>query len=86
MTTPTTLYRAVFLAAVAAAVRAPSMHNTQPWRFRLADGALEVLADHRRRLPRADPHGWALRVACGAAVFNARLAFAVAGCPDRRAW
>src|SRR5207302_588960 len=71
----------VFLAAVEAAVRAPSLHNTQPWRFRLRDGALEVLADQRRRLPAADPDGWALRIACGAAVLNARLAFAVAGCP-----
>jgi len=76
-----TLDRAVFLAAVEAAVRAPSLHNTQPWRFRLRDGALEVLADQRRRLPAADPNGWALRIACGAAIFNARLAFAVAGCP-----
>ena len=49
--------------------------------LRLRDGALDVLADHRRRLPAADPFGWAVRVACGAAVLNARLAFAVAGCP-----
>lgn len=81
MSTQTTLDRGLFLAAVEAAVRAPSLHNTQPWRFRIREGALEVLADHRRRLPAADPHGWALRVACGAAVFNARLAFAMAGCP-----
>jgi nitroreductase len=76
-----TLDRTVLLAVVEAAVRAPSLHNTQPWRFRLRGGALEVLADHKRRLPAADPRGWAMRIACGAAVLNARLAFAVAGCP-----
>ena len=79
--TTQTLDRTLFVTAVEAAVRAPSLHNTQPWRFRLRDGALEVLADQRRRLPAADPYGWAMRIACGAAVFNARLAFAVAGCP-----
>src|SRR2546430_6883711 len=76
-----TLDRTVFLAAVEAAIRAPSLHNSQPWRFRLREGALEVLADPLRRLPAADPRGWAMRVACGAAVFNARLAFAMAGSP-----
>src|SRR5437762_617350 len=81
MSAQSTLPRTVFLAAVEAAVRAPSMHNTQPWRFRVRDGALDVLADHRRRLPAADPFGWAVRIACGAALLNARLAFAVADCP-----
>lgn len=72
---------ALFHTAVAAAIRAPSMHNTQPWRFRARAGALEVLGDPGRRLPVADPRGWGVRLACGAAIFNARLAFAVAGTP-----
>ncbi|MEU4688737.1 nitroreductase family protein [Actinoplanes sp. NPDC023714] len=67
--------------AAAAAIYAPSMHNTQPWAFRLRDGAIEVLADGRRRLEVADRSGWALRLACGAATFNARLALAWAGTP-----
>lgn len=67
--------------AVAAAVRAPSMHNSQPWRFRLRDGAVEVLTDPARQLAVADRTGWAVRVACGAATFNARLALAAAGTP-----
>src|SRR4051794_20247012 len=79
--TTTALDGALFRTAVEAAIRAPSLHNTQPWRFRPRDGALEVLADRSRRLPAADPHAWALRIACGAAILNARLAFAVAGCP-----
>jgi len=67
--------------AAAAAIRAPSLHNSQPWRFRLRDGAIEVLADPQRRLPVADGSGWAVRIACGAATFNARLALATAGAP-----
>jgi nitroreductase len=67
--------------AVAAAVRAPSLHNSQPWRFRLRDGAIEVLADPARQLAVADSTGWAVRIACGAATCNARLALAAAGTP-----
>ncbi|MEV1331611.1 nitroreductase [Micromonospora costi] len=75
-------YRAAQLRAAAnAAVRAPSLHNTQPWRFRLRNGAVEVLADPARRLPMTDPSGWGVRIACGAALFNLRLALAVAGAP-----
>jgi nitroreductase len=67
--------------AVASAVRAPSLHNSQPWRFRLRDGAIEVLTDPTRRLPAADHTGWAVRIACGAATLNARLALAAQGTP-----
>lgn len=65
--------------AVAAAIRAPSLHNSQPWRFRSRGDRLEVWLDAARRLPAADPSGWAARVAIGAAVFNLRLAVAVQG-------
>jgi nitroreductase len=67
--------------AAAAAIQAPSLHNSQPWRFRLRNGAVEVLADPRRQLAVADSTGWAVRIACGAAVFNARLALASSGTP-----
>jgi len=72
---------AQFRTAVAAAVRAPSLHNSQPWRFGLRGGAMEVRVDPARRSPVSDPTGWAARIACGAAVFNLRLALAVAGLP-----
>jgi nitroreductase len=66
---------------VGAAVAAPSLHNTQPWRFRVRDGGsvVELRADPARMLPAADPGGRAAHVACGAALFNLRMAAAVAG-------
>jgi hypothetical protein len=71
--------RGQFLDAVRAAILAPSMLNAQPWRFRHRDGCVEVYEDRDRRLPVADPDGWAARVACGAAAANAALALAAAG-------
>jgi len=65
--------------AVATATRAPSMHNTQPWRFRVSPEAIEVHVDPERVLPVADPTWRAARLACGAALFNLRLALAVQG-------
>jgi nitroreductase len=59
---------------VATAARAPSLHNTQPWRFRIAPGAVEVHADRRRGLPAEDPAGRELLISCGAAIFGLRLA------------
>ena len=51
------------------AILAPSAHNTQPWRFRVHDGAVEVLADRLRTLPIVDPSGRELAISCGAALF-----------------
>lgn len=64
-----------------AATAAPSMHNTQPWRFRLRPAAatIELYADPQRMLPVGDPNGRAVHIACGAALFNLCLAAAVAG-------
>ncbi|MFC5952392.1 Acg family FMN-binding oxidoreductase [Pseudonocardia lutea] len=60
--------------AVEAASRAPSLHNTQPWRFRLTADGIELHADRSRQLTVADPSGRELRIACGAALYNLRLA------------
>jgi nitroreductase len=66
---------------VAAATLAPSMHNTQPWRFRFkpTSQTIDLYADQSRMLGFADPDGRGLHIACGAALFNLRLAAAVAG-------
>jgi nitroreductase len=67
-------------AAVAVAVRAPSIHNTQPWRWRLRRGELTVLADRDRQLAVADPDGHSLLISCGAALHLTELALRAAGC------
>jgi nitroreductase len=77
--TTLTLAPAAFEDMAAAAIRAPSLHNSQPWSFRHHDGAFEVYADSSRTPHIADATGWGMRVACGAAALNARLALAVTG-------
>jgi len=59
---------------VTAAGMAPSLFNTQPWKFRLRPDRIEVHADLGRRSIATDPEDRELRIACGAALFNLRLA------------
>jgi nitroreductase len=65
--------------AVCFAVRAPSVHNTQPWRWVHRNGVLELYADRTRQLPALDPDGRAVLLSCGAALELARVGFAAAG-------
>ncbi|HST48518.1 Acg family FMN-binding oxidoreductase [Jatrophihabitans sp.] len=69
----------LLLQAARQARLAPSVHNTQPWRFVLADGALEIYSDPRRQLAVLDSTGRQLLISCGCAVFNARVALAAQG-------
>ncbi len=68
-----------------AAAHAPSMYNTQPWRFEVQGPVIDVLADEERSLPVADPSGRGVRIAIGAAAFNLRVAAAVLGHKSRLA-
>jgi nitroreductase len=65
--------------AVSCGVRAPSIHNTQPWRWVYRGGALELYADRTRQLPALDPDGRSVLLSCGAALELAQLGFAAAG-------
>ncbi|MFF3110926.1 Acg family FMN-binding oxidoreductase [Kitasatospora sp. NPDC057904] len=59
-------------ALVAAAAAAPSIHNTQPWRFHLdtVHRTFEVHAARRHPLPHTDPDGRAVHLSIGAALCN----------------
>lgn len=72
----TALDAAVLENLVSAAVAAPSIHNSQPWHFRLRPetSTLEVRAVGERTLSTTDPQGRALHISVGAAVLNLRTA------------
>lgn len=64
---------------VRSAITAPSLHNSQPWLFRIGDGVVDVYADWRRQLEVLDPTGRELLISVGAAVFTLGLALRGAG-------
>lgn len=62
--------------AVDRALRAPSVHNTQPWRLELHGDTLSVRADRTRQLTVLDPRGRELVQSVGAALLNLRVGLA----------
>jgi nitroreductase len=50
------------------AIRAPSSHNSQPWKFTVFSDHLELRADRTRRMPVVDPDDRELIISCGAAL------------------
>lgn len=52
----------------------PSGHNTQPWKFKINNEAIELYADLTRALPVVDPQNRELIISCGTALFNLRIA------------
>jgi hypothetical protein len=58
---------------------APSIHNTQPWCWRVSGTTLELRAMYSRQLRIADPTARFLVLSCGAALHHARVALAAEG-------
>jgi len=57
---------------------APSVFNTQPWRWQVGSDAMDLCGDRARQLE-ADPAGRMLAISCGAALHHARVALAASG-------
>jgi nitroreductase len=66
-------------AAMLLATRAPSVHNSQPWRWRVTTEGLHLYADPDRHLPNIDPDSRDLLLSCGAALHHAVVALAAMG-------
>jgi hypothetical protein len=74
---------AALAAAAELAARAPSIHNTRPWRWRIGVDSLDLFTDVSRSPPATDPVGMMLTISCGAALHHARVALAAAGVATR---
>src|SRR6478609_1848486 len=73
------------------ACRAPSLHNSQPWRWTFSGGVLRLSADHARVGHHTDITGREVILSCGAVLDHLQIAAAAAGwwatvdrSPDRR--
>jgi nitroreductase len=65
--------------AALAALHAPSILNSQPWRWRARGCDVELRLDPERRLAGVDPTGRLQLVSCGVALHHALTALAAAG-------
>lgn len=65
--------------AADAARYAPSIHNTQPWRWVVRGDSLELFAVPDRQLREQDPDGRLMRLSCGAALHHAQVALDAEG-------
>ncbi|PPK67007.1 nitroreductase [Actinokineospora auranticolor] len=76
---------AVVRAAIAAAARAPSSFNAQPWHFTAHPAGsadqhrVDLALDRSRVLAVTDPDAHQARIGCGAALYTLRLSLAVSG-------
>lgn len=66
----------VLYQAACVACRAPSIANSQPWRWRIGDETLELRADPSRQLTVAHPQGRLMTLSCGAALHHATVVLA----------
>jgi len=56
------------------AIKAPSVHNSQPWKFKLGDNSITIFPDYERILPVADQDSRELFISLGCALENLIIA------------
>ena len=66
-------------AVLTLATQAPSVHNSQPWQWRVEPNGLHLYADPSRHLPNTDPDRRDLLVSCGVALHHCTVALAALG-------
>jgi nitroreductase len=76
---PTTPGSEVLKEAVRLACRAPSVHNSQPWRWVAEGAALQLFLDRRHLVPGTDQSGRQAIISCGCALDHLRVAMLAAG-------
>jgi nitroreductase len=65
--------------ALTMAIRAPSVHNTQPWLWRVAENSVHLYSNPSLQLPSTDPDCRDLMISCGIALNHCAVAFAAVG-------
>jgi len=71
--------KATVEAAVALAIRAPSVHNSQPWHWRMGEETVHLYADRTRHLRHIDPAARDLMISCGVALQHFTVALSALG-------
>jgi nitroreductase len=71
--------RATIRTALTMAVRAPSVHNTQPWLWRVGENSVHLYSNPSLQLPSTDPDSRDLMISCGIVLNHCVVAFAALG-------
>ncbi len=77
--TTTAVATDVIARAVELACRAPSLHNSQPWRLAATSGVVDLFFDPHRVVRSTDSSGREAIISCGALLDHFRTAMAAAG-------
>ena len=65
--------------ALLLACRAPSVHNSQPWRWVIEEATVQLFVDRNRTVPATDHSGREAITSCGAVLDHFRVAMTAAG-------